>query len=119
LAEVSNSKMCRRRIIICPMCKVTQKDLSPCSAYDKEKYPNMFGSGWFNDHVKQNVNNVRNSIKLMFCTKCETKNTIYTQPECDAHYKKEIQCCFDLIKSSFAGKAEMRNRIGIGYIFLN
>jgi len=119
LTKIRNAKMCRRKIIICPMCKVTDKELVPCPSYDQEKYPNMFGSGWFNKHVKENVNNVRNSVKLMFCTKCTTKNKLYTQPECDNHYKKEIESCFTMIKASFAGKTEMRNRIGIGYIFLD
>ena len=110
--------MCKRKIIVCPMCKAVERDLTPCKEYDKDKYPNMFSSGWFYEHAKRNRNNVKNSVKLMFCTKCEMKNSIHTQPECDNYYGKQIKACVKMIESSYVGQVELRHRIGFGYIFL-
>ncbi|KAK3626084.1 hypothetical protein LTR22_023300 [Elasticomyces elasticus] len=77
-------------------------NLTVCSVYDKNKYPNMFSSGWFYDHAKRNGTNVKNCVKFMFCTKCK----IYTQPECDQKYKSEIISCIEIIRDSSVGQVE-------------
>lgn len=52
------------------------------------------------------------------CTKCE-ENKLLTQRRRDIYYEKEIAMCSELIKSSFGGKVEVRNKIGSSYIFVD
>ncbi|KAK3628864.1 hypothetical protein LTR56_015469 [Elasticomyces elasticus] len=110
--------MCKRLIQACPMSKNRTTNLTVCSAYDKNKYPNMFSSGWFYDHARRNKSNVKNSIKYKFCNRCETKNKIYTQPECDQKYKKQIMSCVETIKDSFVGQIETSPEDGLNCLIV-
>ena len=125
LAQCLFIVMCKRLINACPVCKKWEGNLSVCKEYNKDKFPNMFSSGWFYEHAKRNVRNVRNAIKFVFCDKCREMNKILVQPDCDKHYQKEMESCAAMIRLSYVGTIEIRNRMSIrnqismGRIFLD
>lgn len=119
LGRISHAIMCKRLIIACPRCKTLDKNLFPCKEYDKIKYPNMFSSGWMYEHLRRSENNVKNSIKFKFCSKCQHRNMVWTQPQCDQYYRLNIKLLIDLIRTTHKGTVDVRNVFNHGYIFLD
>ncbi|OAP53859.1 hypothetical protein AYL99_11881 [Fonsecaea erecta] len=78
-------KMCKRLIKTCVMCNGMIASLVARMEYDPNRYPNTPINVWLHNHARTNRNNVRNSLKFMFCDTCKT-NTGTTQPQCDIHY---------------------------------
>ncbi|KAF4460187.1 hypothetical protein FALBO_13028 [Fusarium albosuccineum] len=74
-------------------------------------------NAWIYDHAKINKNNVRNCVKIMFCYVCSEINEYTTQPECDIHYRSSIEKIKSLVRLSYVGVVEVRNRCGVGIIF--
>lgn len=107
--------MCKRMIDACVMCRNINAHLSMCGLYDSNKLPNA----WLTEHAKKNKNNVKNTIKFMFCIQCKDKNTITDQPELDIHYKPVMDSIKSTVRVSYVGVVEVRNRFNGGIIFLD
>lgn len=106
--------MCKRMIDACVMCRRINTHLSMCGLYDSNKLPNA----WLTEHAKKNKNNVKNTIKFMFCTPCSDKNTITAQPGLDIYYKAAMDSIKSMVRVSYVGVVEVRNRFNGGIIFL-
>ncbi|OAP53931.1 hypothetical protein AYL99_11811 [Fonsecaea erecta] len=112
-------EMCKRLIKACVICKGMTPVLVACKEYDPNRYPNTPVNVWLHNHAKSNRNNVRNSLKFTFCDTCKGMNTVTTQPECDNHYKDVVQYIIHVVRVSYLGVTEVRNKTGHGIIFLD
>lgn len=111
--------MCRRLILACVRCRNRSAKIDMCKEFDETKYSSAFSDGWLYRHAKEKKYNVRNSIKIMFCDRCAMKNEYKTQPACDIHYRTSIAALVGEIASCYIGTVDVRNRLGIGIVFLD
>ena len=101
------------------MCGVRESSMYPCRRFNGNDFAKVFVSGWMRKHVKEDENNLRNTVMFKFCMMCETKNTIVTQPECDIYYEKRMTTIINEVKNSYLGVVHVRNFFMHGLIRLN
>lgn len=75
--------------------------------FDTTKPPNA----WLVTHIKNNKNNVKNTIKFMFCSKYINKSNV------NSVYKDAMESIKSIIRISYMGVIKVRNKFNSGIIF--